>query len=357
VNLIGEHTDYNDGFVFPMALNRYTTVAVSARTDRQVNIWSENMQESCSFSLDLNQKKRDHWSDYIAGVACVMEGKGIRLPGADLYVESSVPVGSGLSSSAAVEIASALAFLGTADRTLAPAELAGLGQLAENRFVGMKCGIMDQFISVHGERGHALFLDCRTLEYRQVPLAPERVQIVICNTMVKHELGASEYNRRRAECREGVGILKQVFPEVDALRDVTPEQFEEYRGEMPETVRKRCRHVIRENGRVLDSVEALEGGDLERFGRLMDASHISLRDDYQVSCRELDIMVEIARGLPGCLGARMTGGGFGGCTVNLLEGGAVEGFREEVARAYRKETGLEPVVHVSVAGAGAHEWA
>jgi len=144
---------------------------------------------------------------------------------------------------------------------------------------------------------------------------------------------------------------------VDALRDVTPEQFEEYRGEMPETVRKRCRHVIRENGRVLDSVEALEGGDLERFGRLMDASHISLRDDYQVSCRELDIMVEIARGLPGCLGARMTGGGFGGCTVNLLEGGAVEGFREEVARAYRKETGLEPVVHVSVAGAGAHEWA
>jgi galactokinase len=339
-----------------MALDRYTVAAVSRRPDRQVNIWSENMQESCSFSLDINKERRDHWSDYIAGVASELEGRGIRLPGADLYVESSVPVGSGLSSSAAVEIASALAFLHTTDRVLEPAELAVLGQQAENRFVGMKCGIMDQFISVHGVRGHALFLDCRSLDYRLVPLAPDRARIVICNTMVKHELGASEYNRRRAECREGVRILKRVYPEVDALRDVSIGRFAGHQGEMSETVGKRCRHVILENDRVRDSMEALEQRDLERFGRMMDASHDSLRDDYEVSCRELDVMVEIARGLPGCLGARMTGGGFGGCTVNLVEKGAVEGFVGEVARAYRGETGIEPVIHVSEAGAGAHEW-
>jgi len=356
VNLIGEHTDYNDGFVFPMALERFTAVAVRPREDRRVNVWSENMRDAFSFSLDENGAKRGHWSDYIGGVAFVLEAEGTRLPGADLYVQSSVPVGAGLSSSAAVEIASALAFLSTAGRTLEPAALAGLGQRAENRFVGMQCGIMDQFVSVHGRQGHALFLDCRTLSYRQVPLAPGRVRIVICNSGVRHELGASAYNERRAQCREGVRMLQVAFPGVAALRDVTREQFEAAQDRLPETVRRRCRHVITENGRVLASVEALEGGDLPRFGGLMNASHESLRDDYQVSCRELDLLVDIARGLPGCLGARMTGGGFGGCTVNLLEAQAVDGFGREVARSYRRETGIEPEVHVSLPGRGAHEW-
>ncbi len=356
VNLIGEHTDYNDGYVFPMALTRCTAAAVSPRTDRRVNLWSRNMGEAFSFSLDENEGRRDHWSDYVAGVACVLERTGVRLPGADLYLESDVPVGAGLSSSAAVEIASALAFLSTADRTLDSRELARLGQRAENEFVGMKCGIMDQFVSVHGVTSHALFLDCRSLAFRPVPLAPEQVRIVICNTMVKHELGASEYNRRRAECREGVEILRRAHPEAEALRDVTLEQFDARRTEMPRTVMKRCRHVISENRRVRDSVEALEGGDAALFGRLMDASHDSLRDDYEVSCTELDVLVEIARDLPGCLGARMTGGGFGGCTVNLVDRDAVDAFRGEIAGAYRRRTGIEPQIHISEAGGGACEW-
>ena len=356
VNLIGEHTDYNDGFVLPMALDRFTAVAVRPRADRQVNVWSESMQASYSFSLDQNERKRSHWSDYIAGVAWALEIKRVRLPGADLHVASSVPVGAGLSSSAALEIASALALLSTAGRTLEPGEMARLAQHAENAFVGMQCGIMDQVVSVHGVRGHALFLDCRSLEYRPVPLAPGRVRIVVSDTRVKHALGSSAYNRRRAECREGVSILNRFYPEVEALRDVNLRQFEEHQGRMPEAVRKRCRHVILENGRVRDSVEALESGDPVRFGRLMDASHESLRDDYEVSCPELDIMVEIARALPGCLGARMTGGGFGGCTVNLVEAGAVEGFRSGLARAYREAAGTDPWVHVCEPAGGAQEW-
>jgi galactokinase len=356
VNLIGEHTDYNDGFVFPMAIDRTTAVAVFARGDRQVNLWSQNMRASCSFSLDRNDRKRGHWSDYVAGVAAMLERRGIRLPGADLYVESTVPGGAGLSSSAAVEIASALALLSTAGLTLEPGELARLGQRAENEFVGMQCGIMDPFVSVHGVQGHALLLDCRSLACRPVPLASDRVQIVICDTRVKHELGASEYNRRREECREGLRTLQGAYPEAQALRDVTPAQFEAVRGELPGTIRKRVRHVVYENRRVLDSVEALERGDLAGFGRWMAASHESLRDDYEVSCRELDVLVEIARRLPGCLGARMTGGGFGGSTVNLVDKDAVEGFRRGIARTYEQETGIEPHIYVSEPGRGAHEW-
>jgi galactokinase len=220
----------------------------------------------------------------------------------------------------------------------------------------MQCGIMDQFVSVHGVKGHALFLDCRSLEYRAVPLASDRVRIVICNTRVKHDLGTSAYNRRREECREGVRILQGAYPETRALRDLAPEQVDGFRGEIPGTIRKRVRHVVRENRRVLDSVEALDRGDLAGFGRLMYASHESLRDDYEVSCRELDVLVEIARNLAGCLGARMTGGGFGGSTVNLVETGAVGGFCREIAMAYEQETGIELQIHVSEPGRGAHEW-
>jgi galactokinase len=236
-----------------------------------------------------------------------------------------------------------------------PADLAKLGQRAENQFVGMKCGIMDQFISIHGEKDRVLFLDCRSLEYRQVPLPSEKVKIVICNTMVKHELGASEYNKRRAECEEGVRILKTHYPGIRALRDVSLEQFEKSKTALPEIVRKRCRHVISENKRVLDSLEALEKGDLERFGRLMNGSHDSLKTDYEVSCPELDSMAEIARTLTGCLGARMTGGGFGGCTVNLVVNNAVDAFCPEIARRYEKATGIVPQIHVSVPSQGAHE--
>ncbi|MEA3489373.1 MAG: galactokinase [Candidatus Omnitrophota bacterium] len=355
VNLIGEHTDYNDGFVFPMALEYCVVVAVSRRSDRQVNIRSENMGDSISFSLDDNLKKRNHWSDYTAGVARMLELEGIRLPGADMLVDSSVPLGAGLSSSAAIEISSALAFLSTADQEMKPADLALLGQRAENQFVGMNCGIMDQFISVHGKKDHALFLDCRSLSYRQVPLPSGKVKIVICNTMVKHELGASEYNKRRTECEEGVRILKEYYPEVRALRDVTIEQFREAENALPDVVRKRCRHVISENQRVLDSLDALQGDDLDRFGHLMDGSHDSLKADYEVSCPELDRMVEIARRLPGCLGGRMTGGGFGGCTVNLVVKDVVDDFCSQISGSYEEAAGIRPQIYISTPFPGAHE--
>jgi len=355
VNLIGEHTDYNDGYVFPMALDRYTTVAVAPRDDRKVRAYSANMEEETTFHLDT-LARRGHWSDYVAGIASQLEKRGVRLPGADLFLYSDVPVGSGLSSSAALEISCALAFLSLADSHLPGEELARLGQAAENQFVGMNCGIMDQFIAVHGAQDHALFLDCRSLEYQLVPLPSDHSRIVVCNTMVKHELGASEYNNRRRECEEGVQRMQKHWPAIRALRDLDLEQFTRVEGELDETVKIRCRHVISENERVLESIRSLRSGDLHRFGSLMNASHDSLRDDYQVSCEELDLMVGIARGVPGCLGARMTGGGFGGCTVNLVERSAVDSFCREIGTLYRSRTGLEPAIYISVPSQGAHEW-
>ncbi len=313
------------------------------------------MEDSISFSLDDNIKKRGHWSDYTAGVACVLASKGIQLPGADMLIKSSVPVGAGLSSSAAIEISSALAYLSTAEKELSSADLARLGQEAESSFVGMNCGIMDQFISVQGKKDNALFLDCRSLEFKQVPLPSDQVKVVICNTMVKHELGTSEYNKRRAECEQGVLLFKKDNPEIKALRDVTVDELEQIAPALPYTVRKRCRHVVFENARVLASIKALSEDDLERFGLLMDASHASLRDDYEVSCPELDLMVTLGRGLKGCLGSRMTGGGFGGCTVNLVENDKVDLFSREIKNSYKKATGLDPEVYISVPSDGAHE--
>jgi galactokinase len=355
VNLIGEHTDYNDGFVLPMAIDYRVDIAVSPRADRMLNIQSGSMDDSISFSLDDNTHKRDHWSDYTAGVARMLELDGLFLPGANLLIESTVPVGAGLSSSAALEVASGLALLSTVDGRMEPGDLALLAQRAENEFVGMNCGIMDQFISVRGEKSHAIFLDCRSLDYRQVPLPSDRVAIVICNTMVKHELSGSEYNRRRAECEAGVALLQKTYPEITALRDVSPEEFAHCEDDLPDVVRRRCRHVITEDQRVLDSVTALEEGDLERFGSLMIASHTSLRNDYEVSCRELDIMVDLACQIPGCLGARMTGGGFGGCTVNLVNIDAVSDFQNAMRDGYCRETGQQPEIYISAPADGARE--
>lgn len=356
VNLIGEHTDYNDGFVFPMALDRYTTVAIAPRPDRQVCVHSLNMAEEITFALDYNSHRRSHWSDYVAGVAWKLEQEGVVLGGADLLLYSDVPVGSGLSSSAALEISTALAFLSLSGTVLPGARLARIAQAAENQFVGMNCGIMDQFISLHGQADHALFLDCRTLDYRMVPLPSDHTRVVVCNTMVKHELGASEYNNRRRQCEEGVRLMQAHWPEIRALRDLTLVQFQGVAAELPESVRQRCRHVISEDERVLESISSLEAGRLDRFGALMNGSHDSLRDDYEVSCAELDAMVAIARTIPGCLGARMTGGGFGGCTVNLVELGAVEQFCQVIAAQYAAAMGKVPAVYVSVPSQGAHEW-
>ena len=355
VNLIGEHTDYNDGFVFPMAIEFYTTVGIFPTTDRKLYIRSDNMDELIAIDLNDNKRRRDHWSDYVAGMANVIEQEGFNLPGASILIESNVPVGAGLSSSAALEMSAGLALLSTVGAELAPHNLALLGQRAENQFVGMNCGIMDQFISVHGKADHALFLDCRTLDYELVPLKADGVRIVICNTMVKHELGSSEYNKRRAECEKGVEIISTDYPGIQALRDVSLEQFQRVADKLPDIVRKRCRHVISEDERTQASIPALNAGDLEKFGRLMNASHDSLRDDYEVSCKELDLLVEIARSQEGVYGSRMTGGGCGGCTVNLVRADSVGAFVDNVSEAYFDQTELKPEIYISVPSEGAHE--
>lgn len=355
VNLIGEHTDYNDGFVFPMAIGFYTKTAVAPTNDRRLYIRSENMDEMIAIDLEHNKRRRSHWSDYVAGMAWALEQEGFRLPGASMFIESNVPVGAGLSSSAALEISSGLALLSTVKGELAPDKLALLGQKAENKFVGMNCGIMDQFISTHGKENHALFLDCRSLDFQLAPLRSDNVKVVICNTMVKHELGASEYNKRRAQCEEGVSLMSSDYPGIKALRDVTPAQFGRVESKLPTGVARRCGHVISEIERTRAAFDALNAADLEEFGRLMNASHDSLRDDYEVSCAELDVMVDIARAQKGVLGARMTGGGFGGCTVNLVKADNVDAFIDKVTSEYEQRLNLKPDIIISTPAQGAHE--
>ena len=355
VNLIGEHTDYNDGFVFPMALDFEIVLAGRARSDAQVKILAVDLQEQVEFSLTETIAFDDvkPWSNYVRGVLELLRRNGTTLPGMELAFAGNVPLGAGLSSSAALEVVTAIVVQRLTGFGMARPDLAKLCQKAENEFVGMQCGIMDQFISMMGERDHALFLDCRSLEYRHIPLDLGAYRIVVCHSGVKHALVDSEYNRRRQECETGVRILARHFPEVKALRDADIEQLEAYRDELDPLVYRRCRHVISEDVRVLESIQALNDGDLVRFGQLMNASHDSLRDDYQVSCTEIDLLVDLARQLPGVLGARITGGGFGGCTVNLVAEADVPGFIEKISAAYRTKTGIEARLFVSTAADGA----
>lgn len=347
VNLIGEHTDYNDGFVLPIAIDRSVRVAASARDDSRVIVESIDFGESVEF--DLGSIKRDEdrpWSNYPRGVAWALIKAGYELRGMNAIVTGDVPIGAGLSSSAAVELAFAMAFVHISSIDISPRELALLCQKAENSFVGVSCGIMDQFISAMGRRGHAMFLDCRSLRFELVPLNLADHLFLVCDTKVKRELSGSEYNRRRAECERGVELLKKHLPGIKALRDVSWEEFRRYSEELPETIRKRCRHVILENERVIRAVEALKSGDLKGFGELMNESHESLRVDYEVSCYELDLMVEIARGVEGVLGARMTGAGFGGCAVALARRDAVDRLIGRVMEIYPAKTGIKPEVYV-----------
>ena len=352
VNLIGEHTDYNDGFVMPCALGFTTRVAISPRAGRIINLHSEDFADVQQFSLDrLPASRLDSWADYLIGVLVQLQKTGSLSQGADVLVSGEVPVAAGLSSSAALEVASALAFMDLNGIVMPLPQVAKMCQRAENTFVGANCGIMDQFVSCLGKAGHALFLDCRSLDYRLVPI-PEDVRIVICNTMVKHKHAGGEYNQRRAECEEGVRLLARSHPEIRALRDATLEQVR--RGDLPPVIARRCEHVIRENARVVEGREALEAGDLARFGKLMRESHMSLRDLFEVSSSELDLMVSLAEKMPGCWGARMTGGGFGGCTVNLVKASEATNWAEQIAKAYQEETGVHPDVYVCSAADGAH---
>ena len=356
VNLIGEHTDYNDGFVLPMAIDRKTLVAAAARDDRRIRVHSLNLNESREFDLDEPaQAQRGIWLDYVEGVARVLESRGALLGGADLAILSDVPVGAGLSSSAALELSVGLALVALSGANVERVSLALAGQEAEHTFVGTKCGIMDQFVAALGRAGHALLIDCRSLKVEAIPMNLGSLAVVVCDTRVKHELSSSEYNKRRAECERGVELLRQALPGIKALRDVSLAEFEQYEDRLPEIVRRRCRHVVTENARTLQAAAALRSGDLEEMGQLMKRSHLSLRDDYEVSSPELDVMVEIAGRLEGVLGARMTGGGFGGCTVNLVRRDALLKFREVVTREYNNATHKQTDIYVVEASDGAKE--
>jgi galactokinase len=355
VNLIGEHTDYNDGFVMPAAIELYCWVAIATREDRRLTIRSENLQETAEVDLDQSQPhRRKRWSDYVQGVAVVLEKSGRKLRGANLLIHGEVPIGSGLSSSAAIEVASGLALLGNSGMELNRLELARLCQRAENEFVGARCGIMDQFAACFGQAEHALLLDCRSLEYRALPL-PAGVELVICDSGVRHEVAAGEYNTRRAECEAGVKVLARHRPEIRALRDASTEDLERHRSQLGKVVYRRCRHVVTENTRVVKAAEALERGDLPEFGLLMGQSHRSMRDDFEISCAELDLLVDLAGKQKGVYGARMTGGGFGGCTINLVEAAEVEAFRAAVSHGYQEATGRHPRIYVSEAAGGGGE--
>jgi galactokinase len=364
VNLIGEHTDYNEGFVMPAAIEFYTTVAIAPQSGRRLRVKSLNLGETCEVALsDLSQMRsptrNSHWIDYVSGVSRALERHGIALEGADLLIHSEVPIGAGLSSSAALEVAVALALSSLVGLTLDKVTVARLCQEAENDYVGMRCGIMDQFAACCGQADNALTIDCRSLKYELVPLVTRHtdseaaVQLVICNTMVRHHHAGGEYNRRRAQCEEGLRRLKVYAPEMEALRDASPELLQMHESAFDPVIYRRCRHVVSENERVLKATAALRQGCPEKFGELMGESHQSLRDDYEVSCDELNLMVQLAESIDGVYGARMTGGGFGGCTVNLVRSDAVTHFRSLIAERYARATGYTPEIYVCKAADGA----
>ncbi len=359
VNLIGEHTDYNDGFVLPVALDKDVRVVFRPRSDRRVRLYAVEFDTWADFDLDnMAFDNEVFWANYTMGVAWALEKTGVRLVGLEGVVSGNIPRGSGLSSSAGLEISNALALLSAADSldALTGVQIAKAAQHAENAFVGVNCGIMDQFISTLGEEGNALLIDCRSLEYQRVPF-PAGASLVIGNTKASRSLASSAYNERRAQCEEGVAALQVALPGITALRDVTSAQLEAHKELLSPVVYRRCRHVVGENERVAATVQALAAGDLDEVGRLMNASHESLRYDYEVSSDALDAMVEAMRSVPGCLGARLTGAGFGGCAVALVSKGQERAVRDAILERYSKAMNIWPEVYISPASAGARIFA
>jgi galactokinase len=355
VNLIGEHTDYNEGFVLPMAIERRTYVAGAANGSAKVRVKSLTLGQSFDFDLQRpGPKLRGSWLDYVEGTARALMDRGLPVVGCDLLVDSNVPTGAGVSASAALELSVGIA-LSMLSGTAEPdrVKLALAGQAAEHQYVGTMCGIMDQYIAAMGQTGAALLIDCRTLETKTVPIRLGDVSVLICDTRVKHELSSSEYNLRRAECLRASNILAKSLPGVRTLRDVTVADFERLATQLPGVVRSRGRHVVTENARTLAAVDALTAGDLHAMGKLMSESHVSLRDDYQVSCEELDVAVDIASAQAGVYGSRMTGGGFGGCTVTLVENTALERVERAVKAAFTARGWKEPELFPSTPCEGA----
>ena len=363
VNLIGEHTDYNGGYVFPAALKMRTAIVMRKRDDNLLRLKATDLDGIVEADTGkLGSYKGIKWGDYQIGVAHCLKEAGYDICGADMLYDDTVPHGGGLSSSAAIEVSTALCFATLSneargiEKDVDMIEMAKISQKAEHEYAGVNCGIMDQFASAMGKENHAIFLDCKTLDYKLVPLELGERKIVISNTNKKHALGASKYNERRSECEKGLEILKSAMPEKTCLGEISMQEFEAHSHLIEdEIVRKRVKHVISEDNRVLCAIDALKNGDIEKFGSLMNASHDSLRDDYEVTGFELDTMVDEARKIDGVLGSRMTGAGFGGCTVSIVESDSVEKFIAEVGKNYEEKTGIKPSFYVTETGDGGKE--
>ncbi len=357
VNLIGEHTDYNGGFVLPMAADKRTYVAAAPTDDGRVEVHSFDLNDHAVFDIASEPVASHHWTSYVHGVTRVLIEQGAKLQGAQLAISSEVPIGAGLSSSAALEVAVGYALLKIAKAEVDLMQLALACQTAEHRFVGTNSGLMDQLTVTFAENGHALFIDCRSVELQPIEVNLPEVGIVVCDTKVKHELATSAYNERRRECEMAVEIMRQKKPSINALRDVALDDLARFGDLLPENLVRRCRHVVTENERTLRAKEALNSGNSSLLGKLMSLSHQSLRDDYEVSCRELDVMVDLARQQPGTFGSRMMGGGFGGSTVNLVRKSTFERFAEQVSDGYTRSTGIEPTITIVESGSGVEEYA
>ena len=352
VNLIGEHTDYNEGFVLPAAIDRAILLVVAPRIDERVRLYALDLQEEYETVLAPDMKPQRRWSDYLIGVAGEMLGAGYALGGFDCVFGGDVPVGAGMSSSAAIEGGLAFALNSVFHLGIDRLTLVKLAQKAENDFVGVRCGIMDQFVNIFGRRDRALRLDCRSLAYEEVPFERPDISIVLCDTNVRRALASSEYNLRRRQCEIGVASIRRRHEAVRSLRDVSREILEDHRGELDPVVYRRCEYVIEENARVLRSCDHLKANDFRSFGLEMYASHAGLRDKYEVSAPELDALVEFAGSLGGVFGARMMGAGFGGCTINIVEESRCEEFIREIRRLYRTRPGGEIEVHTARIHAG-----
>ena len=363
VNMIGEHTDYNGGFVFPAALTMKNTIAVRKRDDNIIRLKATSLDVMVEADINKLDSYRDlEWGNYQLGVAYMMQQAGYDIVGCDMLYDGTVPYGSGLSSSAAIEVSTALCFAKFSNEKngingeIDMIEMAKIGQKAENQYCGVNCGIMDQFASAMGKKDHAIFLKCDNLTFDYAPLVLDGKKIILSNTKKKHALGDSKYNERRSECEKGFEILHSAMPEKNCLGEISVKEFEENKHLIKdEVILKRIKHVIYEDERVLESVEALKCGDIAKFGQLMNQSHDSLQYDYEVTGDELDIMVEEARKIKGVVGSRMTGGGFGGCTVSIVDDGSVDEFIKTVGANYEKRTGITPEFYVSEIGDGGHE--
>jgi galactokinase len=347
INIIGEHTDYNEGFVLPAAIDKFIYAGVARRNDEAIMLYANSFNEDHQCTLDSVAPSHKGWPNYVLGVVDQLKKHGCKLGGFNLVIDGNVPSGAGLSSSAALECSTIFALNELFDLGLSKIAMVKMAQLAEHTFVGVKCGIMDQFTSVFAKKDHAIKLDCRTLEYEYVPLVLQNYRIVLFNTNVKHSLVTTEYNTRRAQCEQGIAWIKKHEQHVNSLRDVTIGMLDKYVLDIDPLIYKRCRYVVEENTRLLQGCEDLKSGDLKALGKKMFRTHKGLSEEYGVSCKEIDFLVHNVENNPDVLGARLIGGGFGGCTINIVKETAIDRLTEQTSRKYKDEMGLELTTYIA----------